>query len=735
MKNCVQHIPNCIKYQRTLALFLVLFFYGLQLKAQIPQIPNVTTGYIGNTFNGANEKWIPNYATELDVASDGTIITATEWDEAGRCVGVFKDGQAIAHPKQFNGRGGHNCWGWGTATRATAIDNTYLYVNNCGGEILRFSRANNYSYVDSTKVGVAEGMTVSKNFLYMIKPSGLVQKRSVSSLRSISLSFSVTGGYDLAVDNGGNIWVLTTNNEILKYSPAGVNTGMKIIAQSGWKPAAVNYDAFNNLLLVPDNGSRRQVIEFNTSGVQVGTFGEVGGISSGARGTARGVVGDWRFWNISGAGTDASGNIYVALNENCVSLRKFNPAGVKQWEVLGTMFTDITSIDPTSDGADIYSMNEHLKFNYATQQWSLHAMTVDRINNPTDPRNSSNGTNITTAVMRRVNGSLIMFQTGMYAGRWDVYRFDGEIAVHTQGIRDLGWSSLPDKNGNIWYESGGRIKKIPLTGFSGANPVFGAAIDVATSLPSPIRQVERVEYDADRDVMYIAGWTNANSNVRDNWGLIGSTIARYPNWSTGNRTASHTVVMPKDVEGYYPKAMSVADGYIFVGGSRDRGKLYVFNSSNLSSVGFIAAPTNIGGTGWLDIPHAIQAFKRSTGQYVILVEENYRGKNIIYQWCPTGVCRGTVAKASTISASSITVDVYPNPVSGGKLNIHFFSKVRGNGSITLTNALGARVVRNSVSVIAGENTFQISTAGLQSGLYMCAFEQGKTRIVKKIYIE
>ena len=126
-------------------------------------------------------------------------------------------------------------------------------------------------------------------------------------------------------------------------------------------------------------------------------------------------------------------------------------------------------------------------------------------------------------------------------------------------------------------------------------------------------ELERVEYDVDKDVMYIGGWTAANPS--QSWGLVGSTIARYLNWSKGNRKASNTVVLPKDVEGLYPKAMSVADGYVFVGGSRDRGKLYVFNSSNLSSAGYIASPTNMGEIGWLDMPYAVQAFKKSNGKY------------------------------------------------------------------------------------------------------------------------
>jgi|GEM_PF-3276009 len=623
-------------------ILLFLFAWLLHVDGWA-QLSNVTNGYVGNTFSGGDNKWVQNYANEVDVAPDGTLVTGSEWDEAGRNVGIFKDGQPVAYLKQYNGAGGHSCWGWGTATKAIAIDDNYLYVNNCQGDLLRFNRSNNYAYVDQVPTGGAEGMTFSAGSLYLVKANGLVEKRSTASIGTVSLSFTVTGGYDVAVDAAGNIWVLTTNKEVLKYNASGTYTNTKIAAQPGWQPSAVNYDAYNNLLLVPDNGPHRQVKKFNTSGAQVATFGDTGGISAGTKG----MVGDLRFWDIAGSGTDAGGNIYVALNENAVSLRKFNASGAKQWEVVGMMFTDVAGIDPASDGNDIYGVNEHMKFDYASQQWSLISITNDKITYPNDPRNVVHGTSITSALVRRVNGNLLMFTAGMYAGGFDVYRFEGETAVHCQAISGVGWSGLPDKNGNVWYENGGKIKRIPLTGFSGGCPVFGATVDVTASLPSPMTGVERVEYNADADVMYLAGWTSANPNRDNNWGLIGSTIARYPNWSTGNRTASHTAVMPKDVEGFYPKAMSVAGEYVFVGTSRDRGKVYVFNGATLASTGSIAPPTNMGEIGWLDIPHAVQAFKKSDGKYLVLVEDNSKGKNILYQWCPAGTCGGSTPPPNT----------------------------------------------------------------------------------------
>lgn len=664
------------------------------------QLTNVITGYIGNTFS--DDRWVQNYAEELDVSSDGTMVTATIWDEAGRCIAVWKDGEPVTLLKQPDPN--DDCWGWGTAGVAAAIDDNYVYAVNCKNNLNRWNRLTNYSYVDKISMGnetdVVVGMTSAGGYIYLIKSSGIVQKRSVSSLGTVQLTFTVSGGYDLAVDGSGNIWVLTTDNEVLKYNSSGVYTGIKIASQTDWQPAAVNYDAYNALLLVPDNGPRRQVIKFNTSGVQVGTFGDLGGISAGTPG----LVGDLRFWNISGCGTDADGNIYVALNENAVSLRKFNSSGVKQWEVNGMFFTDVCSIDPASDGDVIYSVNERFSYDYVNQQWSLAAITCDRINNPADPRVP--GYDESSALMRRVNGNLLMYTTNMYANHLQVYRFDGEIAIYCETFSNMGWSCLPDKNGNIWYALGSTIKKIPLIGFTNGVPVFGSEIVVSQSIPEPITGVERLEYDADNDVMYIGGWTVDNPS--NNWGLIGSTIARYPNWSTGNRTASNTAVMPVCFNGYYPKAMSVAGDYVFVGGVGDRGKLHVFNSSDLSNVGYIEKDPSLGITGWLDIPHAVQAFKKSNGQYLILVEDNYRAKNIFYQWCPTGDCPGVIIPVTGVAVDPAITSLATGSVQQLTANISPANATDQTVSWSSSNTAVATVSSGGLVTTVSEGTVTIT---------------------------
>lgn len=78
--------------------------------------------------------------------------------------------------------------------------------------------------------------------------------------------------------------------------------------------------------------------------------------------------------------------------------------------------------------------------------------------------------------------------------------------------------------------------------------------------------------------------------------------------------------------------MSVEGDYVFVAGSHDRGKLTVFKSPNMQKVGTVESPKNMGEIGWIDMPYSVQAFKNSSGHHLVLVEDNSKGKNILYQW-------------------------------------------------------------------------------------------------------
>ncbi len=51
---------------------------------------------------------------------------------------------------------------------------------------------------------------------------------------------------------------------------------------------------------------------------------------------------------------------------------------------------------------------------------------------------------------------------------------------------------------------------------------------------------------------------------------------------------------------------------------------------NLPTVG------GVENTGWIDILTGITAFRRSSGEYLAFVEEDYKAKVLMYRWHPRG---------------------------------------------------------------------------------------------------
>ncbi len=78
-------------------------------------------------------------------------------------------------------------------------------------------------------------------------------------------------------------------------------------------------------------------------------------------------------------------------------------------------------------------------------------------------------------------------------------------------------------------------------------------------------------------------------------------------------------------------------GYAFTGGWKTRGQIWVNRLSDGAEVGMFDPGPTVGGvenTGWIDLLTGITAFKRSTGEYLVFVEENYKAKSLIYRWKP-----------------------------------------------------------------------------------------------------
>jgi hypothetical protein len=622
--------------------------------ADLEPVPGtVQCSWIGNTFEGAGPngegRWIQNGIDEIEVTPDGTVIAAVEWDEAGRCIGLYRDGDT--HRKllqQFNGKGGHKAWGWGTATQAIAASGDSIFAVNTEGDLMRFrwkpgdlESARFEGQVQATK---ARGLVARGESLVLITQTGEVQLRKTSDLGQTS-SFKLAGAADAAVAADGSLWILA-GKEILHFSPEGKALPEKIIDAAN--PTSVAFDR-KERLIVCDNGPRQQVLFYDLKPApkRAATFGQEGGLRAGMPGEA---LPD-KLFMLRGAGMDKDGNLYVGMglggpNGNAV-IRSFSPDGRLRWEVASHFFVDCADFDPTSDGLEVYSTDEIFVLDLARppgKQWKLKSMTLDAVRYPDDVRLTDRGGSACTAILRRLEGRRVMYTIGQMSGGFHIWAFESEksdIARCTGSTgKNDGWAWEVDSAGGIWRGDAPNrtVRYYPFQGFTAEGaPKYDWEKPVTSPQPAPFTEVARVSYVPASDTLYVGGYTQ--DRKAKSWGCIGSVLTRYDGWLKGERKERWSVPLPVDDEQLHPKSIAIAGDYLFTVQVKSlKGKpavVSVFRAEDGRFVGTLVPGAEVGGnSGWVDQSHGLRAFKRKNGEYLVLVEEDWRGKNLLYRWTP-----------------------------------------------------------------------------------------------------
>ena len=72
-----------------------------------PLTRSYRTSWIGNS-GGANPDWVQNHIAALAVAPNGTVYTASEWDEGAREMGIYREGKIIGMLEGGYHDGGHH---------------------------------------------------------------------------------------------------------------------------------------------------------------------------------------------------------------------------------------------------------------------------------------------------------------------------------------------------------------------------------------------------------------------------------------------------------------------------------------------------------------------------------------------------------------------------------------------------------------------------------------------------
>jgi hypothetical protein len=163
------------------------------------------------------------------------------------------------------------------------------------------------------------------------------------------------------------------------------------------------------------------------------------------------------------------------------------------------------------------------------------------------------------------------------------------------------------------------------------------------SWPSDFEQVRRIIYQPETDTLYLL-WYLKGQKI-DSWRVVGFTRRRYDGWLAGKPKVRWTnFKLPFNAHGsdqggsLSASGVAAAGDYLFVGMVKpDDGRQYVhiLRLSDGSYVGSFKPGDEVGGNAaWQDMPYSVQAMKGKNGEYLVLVEEDWRGKNLLYRWIP-----------------------------------------------------------------------------------------------------
>lgn len=584
---------------RWIAIVLGAWAFGCQM-VEAADVAPVVTSWCGNSFSGANRKWVQDFVFAMAVNARGRCFTCSHWDEAHRESGIYQNGDVVGNCARAIGE-------------AVAVNGAYAFVaDTSGGKsgprrslVKRFTFDGKFTDVSYPLRNAARALAANDQVL-AVSDSVDDQVLLIDlATRKQAVSIPVHGPGALALTDEGDVYVVSNIGRqaydgrywvidperparILHFSKTGEKLPDEITQEATWKPTCLALDN-RGRLMVGDDGPRHQ-IEFYSLGEsprEVMEFGQRGGISAGTPGEVR----PDKFWGITGCGMDQEGNIYVAMSEQGCILRKLRPDGTLGWELMNLNFVDVDDFDPTSDAQHAYGKQEHYVMDYsrpAGREWRFQGYTLDATRYPEDPRlwMANDGHALVSPFMRRLrNGKLYMFLCGMSSENLAIYRFDGEVAVpaglilkkhyQSRGAADYPpyqpsdgewiwrdangdgrfgadeftqppgarnhverWNWWVDSNGDIWTDGERNIRKFPLEGFDGhGNPIYSYKSEQDIAFPEPFNRVNRFEYFPESDTMYLTGYTREMPYDGKWWKEAGRITVRYDNWSMPTRSA------------------------------------------------------------------------------------------------------------------------------------------------------------------------------------------------------
>lgn len=777
-------IPARMRHASLLALLLV----GL-LPASAGD-NSYTTSWVGNTFGRAGNKWVQNQILDLHVRPDGTCLTDSSWDECGREAGRYRNGDVRTdYLLDIHSKGGG---------LAVTSDGTYIWCaikwdqgklrrwNYSNGSLATFSGGEedgSFLTVDSSAYGMVTGLATAGGKLFAATRGGKIRVYNSSTMAFVQ-EWAVEGPGQMTVDANGNLWVISNGGmtawlngtpnitpKILRYSPTGTKLTQEIAGLPGPRGLAIDNQG---RLLVGVNGDKQQVYIYaniNSTPTLAGTLGDLGGLMNGSQ---PGVVTPTKFHNITGVGADSVGNIYVAWtgsnNDNTGNgtvLRSLTAAGALNWEVVGLEFIDVAAVDPATDGADVYTKQEHFTIDFsksAGQDCTWKGYTVDPVRYPSDWRNQITFTHSYAFEMRRIGGKKFLYTGDMNFNHIGVIRFanDNGASNNETGIPCVGYGAdwmWRDTNGNgLWDDTGSstglgnkvhgffvdenggiwianefcQIFYYPANGLDANGvPNYGVTPAKSFSVTGDFTVLGRVAYVAATDSLYVGGYTTAYP-VNGQYGNF-QVIKKFQGalGASSLSAAQWTLVASANNSG---KCMYADDQYVFAC-DVNPAVVRCYKASDASLVQTLQPGAEVGSTqGWVDIPNGLKEFRRASGEYLVFLEEDAFAKVLMWRWQAPGSTSAVAAPSFSptagaySSAQSVTISTatsgatirYTTDGSTPSATVGtVYSSVLSISATTTLKAIATKSGMTDSTVTSGTYTI---TSGGPSGYTYCADE-------------
>lgn len=589
-------------------IIIVICCVSTQLFSQNPdnKVSNLKSSWIGNSFPGG-AKWVQHNIQKAQVDANGEIHVYSNWDEARRPGAKY---QGIKNP-----------------------DGSWY-----GDKIGHQEHEDAFANVSGDKVTID------------------------------GVEWYIEGYIDTHRESDPG--------RLERWGKEVKKSGTEVVISDLEKATSLGIDRLNNLLMVTDDGPTRKTVRFyDTDGQFVKEIGVPGGVwpeNVGGDPSMNGVIDtELKFWDLVGCGTDSTGNIIVVMSDiwkqSGVSIKAFNPSGEELlWELHADPFCDVADFDRDVDGTIVYGPMSKFQMDYTKpvgKQYTKVAHTLNPHKYPNDWRLSQewSNKNLGSSMVRYVQGVKFLYYTGMYGGL-HIYKFnpetDGEIAIPSQELFAPGGRNHLDvhDNGDV-YEllyTDQRIRKTPALGVdSNGDIIWGAQI--IYDRPSEFSRILGCSYvGGPNDEMLVGGFFPGDED-QTGWKHVGKRMVKYANWN-----ANPTMVWSHHFESWYHmddavahrrvnKSMHAVGDYVFVdwgnynynGENRQDspGVIDVFSLNTGEKVGEIfAGPEVMNQSSWHDLLISFHIMQRSNGEYLVLSEENWKSKYLLFQWCPTGNC-------------------------------------------------------------------------------------------------